>query len=76
MFLAKCSFSTTPSPTAAYHVVMHLMMESAGAVPHDAYKWKNFSMQKIFGIIPAVKMFTPRPSPSTPKTCNRDSACV
>ena len=54
-FLEKCSFSTTLSPTAAYQVVKHLMVESAGAALHDAYKWKNCSMWKIFGITPAVK---------------------
>ena len=41
-----------------YHVVMHLMVKSAGAVLHSAYKWKNYSMRKIFGITLAVKMFT------------------
>ena len=76
VFSGKCSFSTTPSPTAAYHVVMYLIVESAGAVLHDAYKWKNCSMREKFGITPAVKMFTPHPSPSTPKMCNRDSAWV
>ena len=75
-FLGKCSFSTTLSPTAAYHVVKHLTEESAGAAPHDAYKWKNCSMWKIFGITPAVKMFTPHSSPSTPETCNRNSVWV
>ena len=72
----KSFWGKIPSPTAVYHVVIHLTVKSAGAVPHDAYKLKSCSMRKIFGTTLANKMFTRWLSTSTPKTWNKDFAWV
>ena len=72
MFSGKCNFSTTSGFWQLLHigpgVVMHLMVDSAGAV-HNTDKHtsrKNCSMReratrgylKIFGTTPGIKMFT------------------